>query len=126
MEPELETTYPKSRFVLLDAWRDPGSRPLLIWIVVLLATGTIIYSALEGWSLLDSLYFCVITLTTIGYGDLTPTTPFARLFTIFYIANGLGLLLALFDLLAKMRLQRTSERHDSMAGNSENQKEEGT
>ena len=44
---------------------------------------------MEGWNLLDSLYFSVVTLTTIGYGDLSPSTAASKIFTIFYIFVGL-------------------------------------
>lgn len=53
----------------------------LIWIII----GTISFYYLENWSLIDSFYFSVTTLTTVGYGDFVPTTEISRLFTAFYI-----------------------------------------
>lgn len=57
----------------------------------LLLTGTIFYAHIEKWSYLDALYFSVITLATVGYGDLHPTSPASKIFTIFYIFIGVGL-----------------------------------
>ena len=48
----------------------------------------------EGWSLLDSAYFAVVTIATVGYGDLTPETTLGKIFTIGYIFAGIGLFLA--------------------------------
>ena len=76
---------------------DKESRPVFYWAGGMLLGGVLVYHWLEGWSYLDALYFCVVSLATVGYGDLTPTTPLARLFTIFYLINGIGILLALFD-----------------------------
>lgn len=56
-----------------------------------------IYHFLEGWSYVDSLYFSVITLTTIGYGDFSPQTDAGKLFTIFYIIIGLGMILSFIN-----------------------------
>ena len=52
------------------------------------------YHYLEGWDFVDSLYFSVITLTTVGYGDFSPQTTGGKLFTIFYIFIGLGMILS--------------------------------
>ncbi len=52
--------------------------------VGILAFGTVSYSWLEGWSLLDSLYFTLYTVLTVGFGDLEPS-PENRLFTAFFI-----------------------------------------
>ncbi len=62
-----------------------------------------IYRYLEGWDWLDSFYFVVITLTTIGYGDLTPTRDISKLITIFYGLNGVILLLTMFDVVRRVR-----------------------
>lgn len=48
-----------------------------IWLVLLLVVGYIMGGALmfslwEGWGLLNGAYFCFITLSTIGFGDLVP------------------------------------------------------
>ena len=37
------------------------------------AVGGIVYDELEGWTLLDTVYFLTVTITTVGYGDITPT-----------------------------------------------------
>jgi hypothetical protein len=106
MEKEIRTYRPIRSLFLLDVLRDRDSRPVLIWAGIVLLAGTLIYHWLEGWSLLDALYFCVITLATVGYGDLTPTTPFARAFTIVYVINGIVILLAFFDRIRVVRTRR--------------------
>ena len=65
--------------------------------------GAAIFHWLEGWSWLDSIYFVVITLTTIGYGDFSPTLPITKIFAIFYSINGVIMLLFLFDLVRTVR-----------------------
>lgn len=61
--------------------------------IVLVVVGTKFYHQFEGWSYMDSLYFTVTTLTTVGYGDLTPITFSGRLFTIFYMIFGISIAL---------------------------------
>lgn len=100
---EVREYRPLQRLFLIDVLRDPGSRPFLLWTGTVLLIGVFIYRWLEGWSFVDALYFCVITLATIGYGDLTPTTPEAKLFTVFYVINGIVILLALFDRIRAVR-----------------------
>ncbi|MEJ2599153.1 MAG: potassium channel family protein [Anaerolineales bacterium] len=52
---------------------------------------------------MDSVYFVVITLTTIGYGDFSPTKPVTKIITIFYGLNGIILILMLFDVIRTVR-----------------------
>jgi hypothetical protein len=83
--------------------RDPEGKVLLVSAVSMVAAGTVVYSALEGWTLVDSLYFSVVTLATVGFGDLTPTTDIAKLFTVGYIIIGIGILAAFASELTKRR-----------------------
>ncbi|MFH0868135.1 MAG: potassium channel family protein [Candidatus Woesearchaeota archaeon] len=69
-------------------------------VVILLVLGTIVYMNLENWSAVDALYFSVSTLSTVGYGDLYPTTDASKLFTAFYIIIGVAIVLYAFALLA--------------------------
>jgi voltage-gated potassium channel len=97
---------PMQNIFLLDVVKDRDSRPVFYWALGTLALGTVVYHWLEGWSYLDALYFCVISLATIGYGDLTPTTALAKAFTIVYVINGIVILLAFFDRVRSVRTQR--------------------
>ncbi len=74
--------------------RDDDYRDLLMTTLVVLGIGTIAYHFLEGWTWIDSIYFSVITLTTIGYGDFSPETTWGKIFTIFYIVIGIGIILS--------------------------------
>lgn len=73
-------------------WGDDAFRATLYLLVGLLLAGTVIYPFLEGWSPLDALYFSVVTLATVGYGDLHPVTDLGKLFTILYILAGVGVI----------------------------------
>jgi hypothetical protein len=106
LEREIRTHHPIQTLFLWDVIKDRDSRPVFYWALGTLAFGTTVYHWLEGWSYLDALYFCVISLATIGYGDLTPTTPIAKAFTILYVINGIVILLALFDRIRSVRAQR--------------------
>jgi voltage-gated potassium channel Kch len=88
---------------------DDAFRATLFLFVGLLAAGTIVYSLLEGWSLLDSLYFSVVTLATVGYGDLHPTTDLGKAFTIVYILTGVGVLVVFASRVVNTMVDRRSE-----------------
>lgn len=92
-----------SRTFFLDIFFDRRTRPLFIYAVIIIGVGAGLYHWLEGWSWLDSVYFVVITLTTIGYGDFYPTKPATKVITIFYGLNGIVLILMLFDVIRTLR-----------------------
>ncbi len=52
-----------------------------VWIII----WTVGFHSLESWSWIDSFYFSVTTLTTVGYWDMIPSTEVSRLFTAIYI-----------------------------------------
>jgi len=53
--------------------------------------------------LLDSFYFTVVTLATVGYGDLSPTTPASKIFTVIYIFLGVSIFVTFVGMLARDR-----------------------
>jgi len=74
--------------------------PIIILLIVILA-GTFIYHQVEGWRYLDSVYFSVVTITTIGYGDFVPQTDAGKILTLFFPFVGIGLALYFFSLMEK-------------------------
>lgn len=74
-------------------------------VALLLASGAQIYHRLEGWSYLDALYFTIITLTTVGYGDFSPQTDLGKIFSMLYILIGLGIIGAFIALISQRSRQ---------------------
>jgi uncharacterized membrane protein len=104
-----------SQLFFVDLWRNSNARPVLIYAIFIVLLGTILFHWLEKWSYLDSLYFVVVTLTTIGYGDFSPTTPVSKILTIFYGLNGIVLLLVLFDLIRNVRGEELAGKRKQFA-----------
>ena len=96
---------------LWGLFKQSEYRALLLWMIMLLVIGTIFYNQVEGWQILDSLYFCVMTLSTVGYGDFAPDTAAGKVFAIVYVLVGLGMLTAFVSMLAKQRQVIHSQRH---------------
>ncbi len=93
---------------LREMLRDPEGKVLAGGAIGLLLIGTVAYVILEGWSPIDALYFSVVTLATIGFGDLHPTTDASKLFTVLYILSGLGVIAAFLSELPRYRRRRQS------------------
>lgn len=61
-----------------------------ILLLIILPLGVIGYMALEGLPLIDAAWLTIITLTTIGYGDVSATTEVGKIFTMLLVLVGLG------------------------------------
>lgn len=64
---------------------------LIAMVLMIIAGGTVFFHHVEGWSWLDSYFFTVVTLSTVGYGELVPSTPLGKIGTTVFILVGLGI-----------------------------------
>jgi len=81
---------PLPRFLLPNRARI---RIVLIAVLAAIAVGTVVFHLLEGWSILDSLYVTAQTVTTVGFGDITPRTTAGRVFATVFMMVGVGIVL---------------------------------
>jgi voltage-gated potassium channel Kch len=93
----------------------PGTKDFDYYILLSLAitvviVGTVVFHLLEKWTWIDSFYFTVITLATVGYGDLTPTTPVGKLVAVIFVIVGVGIFLAFLNKVVERRLERREKR----------------
>ena len=72
----------------------PIYRLLTVITLTVLVIGVVFYHYVEHFTWVDSIYFCVVTLATVGYGDIVPKTDPGKIFTVFYILIGVGILSA--------------------------------
>lgn len=101
-----------ARTLWRGAREDPKFRALVVAMGFILGGSTLFYWQVEGWSIVDSLYFSVITMATIGYGDLAPTSSLSKLFTIGFVILGIGLFATFVaKIVALMVKQREAWHH---------------
>jgi voltage-gated potassium channel len=99
--------------VIKHGLNDESSRRLFISTGVILVLGTLVYTGLEGWSVFDSFYFCVTTLTTVGFGDPAPDHTLSKAFTIPYILAGIGILMSFATTYLRLARELREERRSS-------------
>jgi hypothetical protein len=90
------------------ALREPEVQAVTPLALSLIGLATVFYWLVEGWTLLHSAYFSVVTIATVGYGDLTPQTALGKIFTIGTIFAGIGIFVAAVTAIAQavLRIRR--------------------
>ena len=58
--------------------------------IVILSFGTAGYMIIEGWGIFDAVYMTVITISTVGYGEVHEISRIGQLFTVFLVFTGVG------------------------------------
>lgn len=73
----------------------PGHYRILLGLSLLIVTGgTVFFHFVEGWSWIDSYFFTVVTISTVGYGNLIPATVLGKIGTTVLIFLGIGVVAA--------------------------------
>lgn len=93
------------------------NRYLFLLVFLLLIGGSIFYMQVEHWRFIDAMFFCVVTLATVGYGNLVPTTDASKIFTMIYIVVGISVFLFFVNNLAMNYGKRLQKRHKELRDN---------
>ena len=93
-------------------------RLLAVVSVLYVGIGTVAMMYLEKFSVIDSLYFSIVSLTTVGYGDFSPETTAGKIFIMGYLLVGIGIIAALVNnlfrsVLARRVINESQQKKDS-------------
>ena len=86
---------------------------LQVFMVVFLSilfVGTLGLMFIEGLSPWDAFYFTIVTIATVGYGDISPVTPAGKILAVIIIIAGVGTFLGVVANASEMLLNRREQR----------------
>jgi hypothetical protein len=81
-------------------------RVYVVVLFVVMVLGIAGFMSVENLSLVDALYFSIVTIATVGYGDIHPATPLGKLLTMVVIITGVGTFLGVIANATEMLLNR--------------------
>ena len=85
-------------------------RVIVVAFIAVVLTGTIFFHYVEKWDWLDSIYFVIVTIATVGYGNLVPVTDVGKVGNILLIIIGIGIFGIFVNQLVKYQGLRRIER----------------
>lgn len=78
---------------------------IIVFFIAILFVGTTGFVLLEDMEVWDGIYLTALTITTVGYGDIVPTHIPGKIFTIFLVFTGVGLVLYSFTKFAETMVE---------------------
>ena len=85
---------------------------LLATLAIIVVGGTAFFHEIEGWSWLDSYFFTVVTLSTVGYGSLVPVTAAGKIGATMLIFVGLGVFAVAVQQFGSFAIKKREEHTD--------------
>ena len=95
---------------LWHAFKMKNFQVLFVLVLLILISGTIFFVTEEGLSVVDALYFCITTLSTVGHPSFEPQTTLGKIFTMIFIVVGTGLFVGLMGHIAYALIQQKNEK----------------
>lgn len=81
---------------------------------LIIGTGTVFFRYVEGWSWVDAYFFTVVTLSTVGYGNLVPATVIGKIGTTIFIFTGLGIFALTIQQIASFTTRKRDEKRAAL------------
>ena len=83
---------------------------LLVALVAVIAAGTFGFMYLQKLAMLDAFYYTIVTIATVGYGDIVPNTVGSKILAILIILGGVGLFTVVVVNFTQYLIERRSEK----------------
>ncbi len=89
---------------------------LVVTLAIIIGSGTVFFRWAEGWSWLDAYFFTVVTLSTVGYGNLVPVTAIGKIGTTVFIMLGLGVFAVAIQQFGLFALRKREQHVERLVG----------
>lgn len=99
---------------MLDGMNGYRVMTLVAMMAAVISIGTIFFHFVEKWSWLDSYFFTVVTLSTVGYGELVPATALGKIGTTVFIFTGLGIFAAAIQQFGHYAIRRREHHTETL------------
>jgi voltage-gated potassium channel len=86
---------------------------LVMLLALVILGGMVFFRVVEGWSWIDSYFFTVVTLSTVGYGNLVPQTEIGKIGTTIFIFLGLGIFALVIQQIGSLAVIRREARRQA-------------
>mmetsp|Transcript_26161 Transcript_26161/g.38971 ORF Transcript_26161/g.38971 Transcript_26161/m.38971 type:complete len:646 (-) Transcript_26161:105-2042(-) len=109
---ESRASYVMNSTVRSLLFSPPDSHPIrqsfatIFPIITMILLGSTVVGHAEGWNWIDSLYWCISTGTSVGYGDYAPTSEDMRWFSIFFVPVSVGVVSAAMGRVANVFVEQ--------------------
>jgi voltage-gated potassium channel len=90
---------------IVAAFGIPRVQALLLVCLLIALCQALVFRLVEGWRFLDAFYFSVVSMATVGYGDLTPETALGKIFAMAFLMIGIGVFVLTVSTIAQAILR---------------------